>query len=188
MTRLKLGSTGPDVVTLQEELAGLTYQPGRTDGVFDNETRQAVVAFQKVEGLSRDGVVGPTTWARLMTAQPPSVRVAATGTRVEIDLTRQVLLFIKDNQVVKTLSFPRANPAGGHHPGSSASYRKIPAWHRSSLGLLYKPSYIVRGIAIHGSTSVPAYAASHGCIRVTVAEMDVLYPELPLGLRVDVYY
>jgi peptidoglycan hydrolase-like protein with peptidoglycan-binding domain len=176
------------VVTLQQELAALTYQPGRTDGVFDDETRQAVVAFQKVEGLSRDGVVGPTTWAELLTAQAPSVRLAAAGTRVEIDLTRQVLLFIKDNQVVKTLAVSTGKPGWRTPPGHFSVYRKIPAWHRSALGLLYKPSYIVRGIAIHGSTSVPAYPASHGCIRVTVAEMDVLYPELPLGLTVDVYY
>ena len=36
--------------------------------------------------------------------------------------------------------------------------------------------------------SVPAYPGSHGCIRVTVAEMDILYPQLPIGLTVDVYY
>ena len=31
---------------------------------------------------------------------------------------------------------------------------------------MYNPLYIVGGIAIHGSLDVPAYPASHGCIRV----------------------
>jgi lipoprotein-anchoring transpeptidase ErfK/SrfK len=183
-----LGSKGPAVATLQQKLIDLTYQPGRTDGVFDTETRQAVIAFQKVEGLQRDGVVGPRTWSRLLTAQSPSPRLTVLGTRVEIDLTRQVLFFIEDNRIVKTLAVSTGKPGWVTPPGHFSVLRKIPAWHRSPLGLLYKPAFVVGGIAIHGSYSVPTYPASHGCIRVTVAEMDILYPQLPLRLEVDVYY
>lgn len=39
--QLMLGSKGPAVATLQQKLIDLTYQPGRADGVFDTETRQA---------------------------------------------------------------------------------------------------------------------------------------------------
>jgi hypothetical protein len=185
---VELGSQGPAVEALQQELQALTYQPGRTDGVFDRETRQAVIAFQKVEGIPRDGVVGPKTWSELLTATTPTPRLAAPGTRVEVDLTRQVLFYVENNQVVKTLACSTGKPGWLTPPGHYHVYLKIPAWHRSSLGVLYKPSYIVGGIAIHGEGSVPAYPASHGCIRVTVAEMDILYPQLPIGLKVDVYY
>ena len=41
--------------------------------------------------------------------------------------------------------------------------------------------------AVHGSWSVPAYPASHGCVRVTIAVMDRLYNGLPVGLPVKVY-
>jgi len=54
---LSLGSSGPEVAYLEEKLTALTYRPSRVDRVFDARTRHAVVAFQKWEGLSRDGVV-----------------------------------------------------------------------------------------------------------------------------------
>ena len=36
------------------------------DGVFGNQTRDAVMAFQRIFGLTVDGIVGPITWERLM--------------------------------------------------------------------------------------------------------------------------
>jgi hypothetical protein len=39
--------------------------PLREDGIFGGDTRAAVVAFQTRERIAPDGIVGPTTWARL---------------------------------------------------------------------------------------------------------------------------
>jgi lipoprotein-anchoring transpeptidase ErfK/SrfK len=121
-------------------------------------------------------------------ASVPQPHLQAAGARIEVDLTRQVLLYIQDNVVVKTLTCSSGRPGWRTPTGHYAVYRKIPAWRRSRLGLLYKPAYIVGGIAIHGAPSVPSYPASHGCIRVRISDMDILYPQLPLGLTVDVYY
>jgi peptidoglycan hydrolase-like protein with peptidoglycan-binding domain len=64
---LKYGSTGPDVVDLQNRL-GIA-----ADGKFGPGTRKAVEAFQKAHGLKKDGIVGPNTWAALDTgATAPS--------------------------------------------------------------------------------------------------------------------
>ena len=63
---LRLGAHGGAVVTLQRRLAALHYfDVGAADGVFGAGTYHAVVAFQKVQGLTRDGVAGQVTWARL---------------------------------------------------------------------------------------------------------------------------
>ncbi|MGY3278108.1 peptidoglycan-binding domain-containing protein [Bradyrhizobium sp. S3.7.6] len=59
---LKLGSSGPDVITLQAKAALGTIV---VDGEFGPKTRDAVIAFQKKQGLVADGVVGPQTWAAL---------------------------------------------------------------------------------------------------------------------------
>lgn len=185
---LKWGSTGDFVLILEQRLAAMKYAVGSIDGVFDEALRDAVRAFQKVEGLDRDGEAGPEVWQRLETAATPRPRLTASGNRVEVDLTRQVLLLISDNQVTKIL--PVASGAAGTRTPTGHYHidRKLPYWRQSSLGLLYKPSYFVGGIAIHGSYSVPPYPASHGCVRVPYWATDALYPQLPVGMAVDVYY
>jgi lipoprotein-anchoring transpeptidase ErfK/SrfK len=54
---------------------------------------------------------------------------------------------------------------------------------------MYRPKYFWRSAAIHGYASVPNYAASHGCVRVTNATMDWLWKKnaLPLGMPIWVY-
>lgn len=59
MTTLKLGSKGEEVKTLQKALKI------STDGIFGKNTDAAVRAYQKVHGLTPDGVVGPHTWEYL---------------------------------------------------------------------------------------------------------------------------
>lgn len=62
---LKTGDRGAMVRRLQEELALLGYMDGAADGIFGDETRRAVMAFQKAMGLSPDGIVGVETWSAL---------------------------------------------------------------------------------------------------------------------------
>ena len=64
---LKLGSTGPDVVALQQRLTALGYNTGTANGNFNTGTQTAVMNFQKAKNIQADGVVGPTTWAALAT-------------------------------------------------------------------------------------------------------------------------
>lgn len=59
---LTIGSKGSDVKLVQSMLSRIGYNPGPVDGVFGNQTKQAVVTFQKANGLAPDGVVGPSTW------------------------------------------------------------------------------------------------------------------------------
>jgi len=61
MSVLKEGSSGPEVIKLQEKLKELGFDPGSIDGEFDPGTEAAVMAFQKSEGLLVDGIVGPRT-------------------------------------------------------------------------------------------------------------------------------
>ena len=143
---LQQGSTGPYVALLEQRLAALKYVVGAMDSRYDEALRDAVRAFQKVERLQRDGVAGPMVWERLMVgAATPSPRVSATGTRVEIDLTRQVLFFISNNQVIRILPVSTGAAATRTPAGHFHIFRKLPYWRESSLGLLYKPSYFYGG-------------------------------------------
>ena len=63
---LKQGSSGPDVVTLQQKLIALNFLTGTADGNFGPATTAAVVKFQQSKNINpADGIVGPTTWAAL---------------------------------------------------------------------------------------------------------------------------
>lgn len=50
---------------IQQKLKDLGYYFGSVDGIYGNATRNAVVAFQKANGLIADGVAGPKTIAAL---------------------------------------------------------------------------------------------------------------------------
>ena len=58
---LRNGSTGEEVKKLQERLKELGYYRGTVDGLFYNETTEAVIAFQRANQLTPDGVVGEKT-------------------------------------------------------------------------------------------------------------------------------
>jgi len=182
------GSRGPLVAWMERKLGAISYQPGAVDGMFDARTAEAVMAFQKVEGLDRTGTAGDAVWSRVVSAGRPTARNAVSGTRVEVDLTKQALLLVADGVVEMTVPIASGRQGWRTPTGTFSVERKLPYWRRSALGLLYKPVYFRGGYAIHGSYSVPPYPASHGCVRVSVFTMDILYPLLPLGARVDVYY
>lgn len=62
---LRRGARGQAVADLQDLLSIAGHDPGAADGAFGPATEAAVRGFQAVEGLTRDGVVGPLTWAAL---------------------------------------------------------------------------------------------------------------------------
>lgn len=62
---LKQGSSGSEVREVQRRLKSWGYYSGSVDGVFGKGTRTAVIAFQKKNGLTADGVVGKSTYKAL---------------------------------------------------------------------------------------------------------------------------
>ena len=70
---LKKGSRGPSVKILQYYLCFLSYFNLKlpyvaVDGIFGDETRDAVLAFQSLYGLDVDGLVGIDTWDMIQNA------------------------------------------------------------------------------------------------------------------------
>jgi N-acetylmuramoyl-L-alanine amidase len=186
--RLSNGSKGPLVSYVESRLAALSYCPGPVDGVYDNRTRDAVMAFEKVERLNRDGVVGASVWERIFTAQAPVPHITADGYRIEVDLTRQVLMLIDNNKVWKIVHVSTGKK--GTRTGHYAIGTKIPGTVKLATleGYFYYPSYFVSKTAIHGYTSVPPWPASHGCVRVPMWMCAELFYQVPKGTPIDVYY
>ena len=195
---LRVGSRGRAVVSLQKRLAALHYfDVGAIDGVFGSQTYHAVVAFQKVQRIARDGIVGPVTWTKLASPFRPSPRYRLATSSLEVDLTRQVVYYVSHRAVARILD---ASTCSGKWYYSGGTWqraitptgrfridRRINGWHQSPLGQLYRPNYFYRGYAIHGYTSVPPYPASHGCVRITIPTMDRMWATLRLGMPVAIY-
>ena len=94
----------PPYATLQQRLADLSFlPPDAVDGKAGEQTRFAVMAFQKWQGLGRDGTAGPATMAALAAATRPTPRTTGAGRRFEVLLDRQLVLYIENGAVVRTL-------------------------------------------------------------------------------------
>ena len=195
--KLRSGSEGAQVKALQRRLHELGYQVQAADGQFGAETHHSVVAFQKVNRLGRDGIVGPITRRALERPRVPRPRSTSPGFHVEADLTLQVVYMVRNGKIVEILD---ASSASGQNytvdgdvrlavtpTGRFVIQRKIDAWRRSKLGLLYRPAYFIGGYALHGAPSVPPFPASHGCIRITTTAMDRWFARLPVGTPMLVY-
>ena len=180
-----VGARGPEVLALEQKLAELHYDPGSVDGSFDSNTGFAVVAFQKVNGMARTSRATDDVRIALGTAQTPPALVPGGGAgRVEIDVGRQVMFLYQGDQLFKII--PVSTGSGERYcvkgdcaraltpAGSFRVFQKVRGWQTSRLGRLYNPMYFNGGIAIHGSLSVPAYPASHGCVRVQMGIAEYL--------------
>jgi len=188
------GVKGPKVQALQDRLAELGYNPGPADGAFGASTGSAVMAFQKVEGLSADGVAGPETLGRL--DSPRGAVPSGGATRIEIDLGRQVLFVVGTGRTRifntstgngEAFTWPDGTPALAYTPtGSFAVYYRYDGMFEGVLGNMYRPMYFHGDWAVHGSGYVPAYPASHGCARVSNADQDWIWANVPTGTPVVV--
>lgn len=65
---VKFGMSGDEVQTVQSMLANAGFYDGDIDGVFGNQTLEAVQEFQRSNGLAADGVVGEQTFQYLSRA------------------------------------------------------------------------------------------------------------------------
>ena len=78
---LRVGSSGAKVKSMQQRLKALGYYTGSVDGEFGEGTRKALVAFQKANGLTADGVAGTATLNKLHSSSAKSaVSVSSNAT------------------------------------------------------------------------------------------------------------
>lgn len=61
----KFGSQSSEVKQIQTKLKRWGYYNGKIDGIFGTQTKKAVIAFQKKNGLIADGIAGPKTLAAM---------------------------------------------------------------------------------------------------------------------------
>ncbi len=188
---------GPRVVALQQRLTNLGYWLGPIDGKYGSLTRQAVYAFDKVEGLPVDGAVDAASAARLAVARRP-IPNSKEGSVTEVDKTRQVVFVVRNGLTVWTFNtstgtelpytYQGVQYLADTPPGHFSVAWQVDAVHVSHLGRLYRPKFFhPDGIAIHGYSEVPDKPASHGCVRVTNDAMDFIWSNDLVALHSSVW-
>jgi peptidoglycan hydrolase-like protein with peptidoglycan-binding domain len=186
---LASGATGPDVGQLQQRLSEMGYWLPGIDGKYNSATQHAVTAFQKANNLPRTGKADGPTLAAMATAVRPVPLHPQPGRTLEVDLNRQVLMVINGGQVDMVLDVSSGKKSTPTPKGDYKIQRQINGLRISDLGQLWRPKYFTGGYALHGSPSVPTTAASHGCVRLTNAEIDWLWSSnvAPVGTPLFVY-
>jgi L,D-transpeptidase-like protein/putative peptidoglycan binding protein len=173
----------------QKKLAALGFLPAAgVDGKEGPQTQTAVLAFQKWEGLDRDGVIGPQTRSRLAAARRPEpITRGASGKRAEVLLDRQVALAIDDNRVVRVVPVSTGKSATPTPPGDFTVYARIAKWWSVPFRewLLWALPFN-GGVAFHEFPEVPPYPASHGCVRQFQTTARWLYDFAVVGMPVKV--
>jgi lipoprotein-anchoring transpeptidase ErfK/SrfK len=185
------------VVEAKQRLSELGYWIVKVDGRYDASTRHAIIAFQKVEGLKRTGVLDSRVIEALRSSSRPSARYGGEA-HVEIDIARQVLFYVDETgQVARILPissgsgeryFSEGKWQTAYTPlGEFKVTRQIKGTRKAPLGNIYYPSYFYEGWAIHGSNSIPVKPASHGCARIPRFAEKELSDMLHVGMPVYVY-
>ena len=184
--QLSGGDRGPSVRLLQSELNALHFVVP-LNGVFDEATGRAVVAYRKMTGLARVPSTNLTVFQKLQKgAGKFPVRYPHDGRHVEGDLTRQVLAEIEPGGRVRALyTMSSGKPSTPTVIGRFRVYSKTPGTNDHGM---VDSNYFIRGYAIHGYAEVPTYAASHGCLRVPIPNAAAIYGWVQYGTPVDVYY
>lgn len=186
------GTSADDVRRLQGRLLELGFWNLGADGEYGLSTKQAVMAFQKWAGLEPTTVTDSATAVALNLTLCGPVAGRTTGDFFEVDKTRQIAFVVRQGKVLFTFNVSTGNGrdydeedrvTGGRVTGVATTpvgefriYKeRDEAAYKGTLGTLYRPKFVVGGIAVHGSPRIPAYPASHGCVRVANPVMDFIW-------------
>lgn len=196
------GASGPEVALLQQELARRHLYRGSIDGEFGPATAYAVLTFHKVLGVERTWEWEEEDSRRMANfVFPPLPERPDEPNRVEVDVGRQVLYLIEGHEVAAVVP---VSTAGGYLYYSVRSGGRVRArtphgdftltrhsrgWSCDSLTgwCVYNPWNFTPMYALHGYGEVPAYPASHGCVRIPIWESDLLEARLFIGMRFHVW-
>jgi N-acetylmuramoyl-L-alanine amidase len=193
---------GDDVADLQRRLSAMGFDAGRVDGIFGEDTQQAVLDFQRNAGLTGDAVCGPATLAnltRLATRADDPLTVAGVRERDALRHSPRTLhgrrvvvgepggLDALVGALVRSLSATGAEAIPLHHPDGSAQAQQA-----NGIG-----AHVFVGLAAAEAGCSTAYYAAHRfessggrrlaeCIQDEVSEVLEAKRQDPVGMALPV--
>jgi hypothetical protein len=187
------GARGRDVTQLQRILIQRDFLEGDPTGDFDEATADAVVAFKTERGLEPTPIVDADALSSLVGS-------------ITVDISERKLYHYQGGQLVKTypvaVGQPRYPTPTGHYvilvkeynptwnpPPSpwAEGLEPVPPGPGNPLGTRWMGTS-APAIGIHGTYSSWSIgtAASHGCIRMYISDVEELFERVYVGTPVDI--
>ncbi len=152
---------------------------------YSTKTGFAVMAFRKVNGMSRTYNASPGIFKKLAAGKGGfHLKYPGKGKHVEVDISKQVMVLANHGKPKYTFHVSTGAPATPTIRGHYQFYRRQAGF--NSVGMYYSV-YWHGGYAIHGYHSVPPYPASHGCVRNPIPESKFIYNWVSLGMSIYVF-
>jgi hypothetical protein len=181
---LHAGQCGRVVKGFKKAMAKMGYASG--DGrCFDGRTGREVLAYRKVNGMSRTERAGKGLVKDVFGGRGEyHVRYPDAGEHAEVPLSKQVLVLTKGDKPFAIYPVSTGKPSTPTVTGHYTFYRREPGYNAEGM---YYSFYWHNGYAVHGYAEVPDYAASHGCVRTFIADQPRIYNELNYGESIFVF-
>ena len=178
------GKCGPVVVAFKKAMRKLGFIAN--DGsCFGDKTGRGVLAYRKLNEMARSMRAGKGLVKRIFAGRGGyRVRHPGAGRHVEAPLSKQVLVFAKDDKAYAIYPISSGKSSTPTVTGHFHFIRQEPGY--NSHGMYYS-FYFYGGYAVHGYESVPDYPASHGCIRTFIADQPEIYNRIEFGESIFIW-
>jgi hypothetical protein len=181
---LHAGQCGRVVKGFKKAMAKMGYASGG-GRCFDGRTGREVLAYRKVNGMSRTERAGKGLVKDVFGGRGGyHVRYPDAGEHAEAPLSKQVLVLTKGDKPFAIYPVSTGKPSTPTVTGHYTFYRREPGYNAEGM---YYSFYWHNGYAVHGYAEVPDYAASHGCVRTFIADQPRIYNQLNYGESIFVF-
>ena len=179
------GSSGDFVRLIQQRLAQLHFYIPQT-GVYDAGTGLALDAYHRLMRWGTSQTLDQNTIDALLDGKGSfAVRDPGDGRHVEGDLTNQLAALINGSHVYWIFPISSGKPSTPTILGHFHVYARVPGYLPDGM---YYSDFFYGGYALHGYNPAPDYPASHGCMRLPIADAIPAFDWLAIGDAVDTYY
>lgn len=181
---LREGQCGEVVIGFKKAMRKMGYiaNSGRC---FGGKTGRGVLAYRKVNGMTRSARADRGLVKRAFAGKGEyEVRHPDAGEHVEAPLSKQVLVFAKDDKPFAVYPVSSGKSSTPTVTGHFTFIRQEPGYNAHGM---YYSFYFYGGYAVHGYESVPDYPASHGCIRTFIADQPEIYERINFGESIFVF-
>ncbi|MCR4429867.1 MAG: peptidoglycan-binding protein [Tepidanaerobacteraceae bacterium] len=182
--------TGSDVTEIQFQLKKIGYYKGVVNGIYDKKTSEAVIDFQKSEGINPDGIFGAKTLLKMAQIyEKPAARLPSEKPRGEVSIIiftlERKLVVMSDGKPFK--SFPVAvGTFDTPTPIGLFTITQKDIW-GEGFGSRWMRLSVPWGIyGIHGTNKPWSIGnfESHGCIRMHNQHVEQVYDWVKIGTKV----